>query len=371
MLADAACCRASGKALSALGETLGTAARPASATPINLPIGPHRRYDWLTLDLADVKDREESSRRHASTTSCSRPSPGALRSFLESRRVNVDVLEIRASIPVSIRTDEQRGTLGNQIALWMTELPVAERDPRRRLDKVRANTARLKESRQTLGAQVLGRRQRVDQHDAALARGTPEHALAPVQLRRHQRARPADPALPARRRAPRVLPDAGAAPEPGARRRALQLRRQALLGLHRRLGPHPRPARLRARDRRRRSASCRPPPAPTTSPLGCSSRASSARQALDRRRDDSDIARISSPALAELEVGEVEPGSDGAADERETSPATPTSAANQAPAGIDDLRRWPPSRDRARGSRSRAAARRRRRGSRVVTASPA
>ncbi len=80
---------------------------------------------------------------------------GALRTFLESRRVNVDVLDLRASIPVSIRTNEQRGTLGNQIALWMTDLPVAERDPRRRLDKVRASTARLKESRQTLGAQVL------------------------------------------------------------------------------------------------------------------------------------------------------------------------------------------------------------------------
>jgi hypothetical protein len=80
---------------------------------------------------------------------------GALRQFLEARRVNVDVLDIRASIPVSIRTAEQRGTLGNQIALWITELPVAERNPRRRLDKVRASTARLKESRQTLGAQVL------------------------------------------------------------------------------------------------------------------------------------------------------------------------------------------------------------------------
>ncbi len=140
--------------LRALGETLGAAASPASPTPINCPIGPHRRYDWLTLDLAAVK--AVKSRLGGTVNDIVLATvAGALRTFLEGRRVNVDVLEIRASIPVSIRSDEQRGTLGNQIALWVTALPVAERDPRRRLAAVRESTARLKESRQTLGAQVL------------------------------------------------------------------------------------------------------------------------------------------------------------------------------------------------------------------------
>ena len=140
--------------LRALGETLGVAARPASPTPINLPIGPHRRYDWATFDLDAIKTVKNRLGGTVNDIVLATVS-GALRTFLESRRVNVDVLDLRASIPVSIRTNEQRGTLGNQIALWITELPVAERDPRRRLDKVRANTARLKESRQTLGARVL------------------------------------------------------------------------------------------------------------------------------------------------------------------------------------------------------------------------
>ena len=142
------------ESLSALGETLGVAARPASPTPINLPIGPHRRYDWATFDLDAIKVVKNRLGGTVNDIVLATVS-GALRTFLEGRRVNVDVLDLRASIPVSIRTDEQRGTLGNQIALWITDLPVAERDPRRRLDKVRANTARLKESRQTLGARVL------------------------------------------------------------------------------------------------------------------------------------------------------------------------------------------------------------------------
>jgi diacylglycerol O-acyltransferase / wax synthase len=142
------------ESVSAIGETLGIAARPASPTPINVPIGPHRRYDWLTMDLDDVKAVKNRLGGTVNDIVLATVA-GALRSFLEGRRVNVDVLDLRASIPVSIRTDEQRGTLGNQIALWIMPLPVAERDPRRRLAKVRESTARLKSSRQTLGAQVL------------------------------------------------------------------------------------------------------------------------------------------------------------------------------------------------------------------------
>jgi WS/DGAT/MGAT family acyltransferase len=119
-----------------------------------MPIGPHRRYDWLTLDLAAVKAVKNRLGGTVNDIVLATVA-GALRSFFEGRRVNVDVLDIRASIPVSIRTETQRGTLGNQIALWMADLPVAERDARRRLQKVRENMARLKESRQTVGAQVL------------------------------------------------------------------------------------------------------------------------------------------------------------------------------------------------------------------------
>jgi WS/DGAT/MGAT family acyltransferase len=138
----------------ALGEALGAAASRASQTPLNQPIGPHRRFDWLAMDLAavkEVKNRLGGTVNDVVLTVVA----GALQRFLERRRVNVDVLDLRASVPVSLRTSDQRGTLGNQIALWMTDLPVAERDPVRRLARVRETTARLKDSRQALGAQVL------------------------------------------------------------------------------------------------------------------------------------------------------------------------------------------------------------------------
>ena len=140
--------------LEALGEALGAAASPASRTPLNQPIGPHRRFDWLAMELAEVKDVKNRLGGTVNDVVLATVA-GALQRFLERRRVNVDVLALRANVPVSLRTDDQRGTLGNQIALWMADLPVAERDPVRRLARVRETTTRLKESRQALGAQVL------------------------------------------------------------------------------------------------------------------------------------------------------------------------------------------------------------------------
>jgi len=142
------------ESVAAVGETLGAALHRTSDTPFNQPIGPHRRFDWLTMDLGAVK---EVKNRLGGTVNdvVLATVAGALRRFLERRRVNVETLEIRANVPVSLRSAEERGTLGNRIALWMTDLPVAERDPRRRLAAVRTTTARLKESKQAMGAEVL------------------------------------------------------------------------------------------------------------------------------------------------------------------------------------------------------------------------
>jgi diacylglycerol O-acyltransferase / wax synthase len=80
---------------------------------------------------------------------------GAVRRFLLQRGVDPDELRIRANVPVSVRSVDERGSLGNRIALWMTDLPVDEADPVARLERIRITTHRLKESKQALGAQVL------------------------------------------------------------------------------------------------------------------------------------------------------------------------------------------------------------------------
>ena len=64
-------------------------------------------------------------------------------------------LELRALVPVSIRTEEEHGTLGNRIAAMRGPLPVYVRDPVERLRIVQQMMGNLKQSKQALGAEVI------------------------------------------------------------------------------------------------------------------------------------------------------------------------------------------------------------------------
>jgi len=80
---------------------------------------------------------------------------GALRLFFERRGLDPDELEIRSMVPVSVRSQDERGALGNRVTQLIAPLPVKVRDPVERLLMVRETTAGLKESRQALGGEML------------------------------------------------------------------------------------------------------------------------------------------------------------------------------------------------------------------------
>jgi diacylglycerol O-acyltransferase len=69
--------------------------------------------------------------------------------------VRTEGLELRALVPVSIRTQQDRGTLGNRIAAMRGPLPVYIADPVARLRTVKVAMDGLKESKQAVGAEVL------------------------------------------------------------------------------------------------------------------------------------------------------------------------------------------------------------------------
>jgi WS/DGAT/MGAT family acyltransferase len=150
-----------GKAVDALRDTfeslaqaLGAGLSHGSRTPLNPDIGPHRRFDWTRTDLAaakEVKDRLGGTVNDVVLAVVA----GALRSFLAGRGVAVDELDFRAQVPVNIRSDEQRGKLGNRITMLFPKLPVDEPDPRRRLERVVETTSRLKSSQQGAGTELL------------------------------------------------------------------------------------------------------------------------------------------------------------------------------------------------------------------------
>ena len=137
-----------------IGEALATGLRPASATPLNINIGPHRRFDWLDMDLEAIKNIKNRLSGTVNDVVLAIAS-GALRVFLRDRGLPIGELDFRAMIPVNTRTAEQRERLGNQVTMIVGRLPLDERDPARRLARVIEMTHALKRSRQGLGVRTL------------------------------------------------------------------------------------------------------------------------------------------------------------------------------------------------------------------------
>jgi WS/DGAT/MGAT family acyltransferase len=127
----------------------------APKTPLNTEIGPNRRFDWFSQDLAGVKSVKNALGGSVNDVVLATVA-GAIRHFLaEHRDFDVDTLEFRVMAPVSVRTQDQAGDLGNQVAMWLVQLPVSEADPVGRLKRIQDETLHLKKSGQALGATTL------------------------------------------------------------------------------------------------------------------------------------------------------------------------------------------------------------------------
>jgi diacylglycerol O-acyltransferase / wax synthase len=137
-----------------IGEIAWAGLNPAPETPLNVPIGPHRRYAAVRQELSqykEVKDKLGGTVNDVVLTVVS----GALATWLRARGVRTEGLEMRALVPVSVRTKAQRNTLGNKLTVMRGPLPVYIDDPGARLRFVRAAMDGLKESKQAVGAATL------------------------------------------------------------------------------------------------------------------------------------------------------------------------------------------------------------------------
>ena len=130
----------------------GSFAAPPSS--LNLPIGPHRRFETVLADLDEVKRIKNNLGGTVNDVVLAAVS-GGLRRLLKGRGELVDDVELRAMVPVSVRADSDRGSLGNQVASVWAALPIYEPDPVQRLKIVHEEMKDLKSSGQAVGAQVL------------------------------------------------------------------------------------------------------------------------------------------------------------------------------------------------------------------------
>src|ERR671914_554644 len=141
-------------AVEGIGEVVWAGLNPAPDVPLNVEIGPHRRIRWLQSRLADFKEIKNALGGTVNDAVLAVVA-GALGRWLRTRGVRTEGLELRALVPVSIRAEDEQGTLGNRIAAMRGPLPVYIRDPVERLRTVQEAMGNLKQSKQALGAEVI------------------------------------------------------------------------------------------------------------------------------------------------------------------------------------------------------------------------
>ena len=130
---------------------VGTARPPR--TSFNGPVSPHRRFAFGSLSLDSVKALKNElgiTVNDVVVALCAT----AVRDWLIERDELPDD-PLVALIPVSVRSEEERGTYGNKVSGMVVPIPTNEADPRRRLMRTHELLKSAKERHNALPAQLL------------------------------------------------------------------------------------------------------------------------------------------------------------------------------------------------------------------------
>ena len=119
----------------------------APATPFNKAISPHRRWAFCSLPLSDVKAVKNAAGGTVNDVVMAL-SAGALRRWL----IDHDALPeapLVAAVPVSVRTEAEKGTAGNRVSTMIAPIPTHVADP---LERLHACTAAMRAAKEQHGA---------------------------------------------------------------------------------------------------------------------------------------------------------------------------------------------------------------------------
>jgi diacylglycerol O-acyltransferase len=145
-----------GRTLTGLAAMAAAGLSGAPPSPLNVRIGPHRRFTWVDADLAQFKAIKSALGGTVNDVVLAAVT-GALRAFVIRRGRDPEGMELKAMVPVSVRAETERGALGNRVAAMYAPLPVHAADPLERFRILHEAMSGLKESGQAVGAEVITR----------------------------------------------------------------------------------------------------------------------------------------------------------------------------------------------------------------------
>ncbi len=147
----------SGRTLRTVGvefpRALGRIARPTTGS-LNGPLGPHRRWMWTHADLDEIRRIRKAFGGTVNDVILAAVTAGFRRVLAERGELAGGTL-VRTLVPVSVRTGDQHGEVGNRVSGVLVNLPAGEEDPRRRLFQIRRQMNDVKRTHQAVGGEVL------------------------------------------------------------------------------------------------------------------------------------------------------------------------------------------------------------------------
>ncbi len=118
--------------------------RPVITAPFNASlVGPRRRLRFLKKSFADIREIRRALGGTINDVVLAVVTEAVSR-YLESHGENTDGQYLRVMCPVSVRTEDQAGALGNQVSAIFPVLPAWRMNARQRLNNVCAETDRIK-----------------------------------------------------------------------------------------------------------------------------------------------------------------------------------------------------------------------------------
>jgi diacylglycerol O-acyltransferase len=140
--------------LGAVGAMAWAGIMGAPDSPLNVDIGPHRRYTWVDADLRTFKATKDALGGTLNDVVLAAVSL-ALGRWLRGRGHDTEGLVLKAMVPVSVRADAERGALGNRVSAVYAPLPVELDEARTTFAAVHRAMGDLKASGQAVGASTL------------------------------------------------------------------------------------------------------------------------------------------------------------------------------------------------------------------------
>jgi diacylglycerol O-acyltransferase len=126
----------------------------APPSPFNRRVGPNRRFAMAEAPVQTFKDIKRAFKGTVNDVVLATVA-GAMYRLLRHRKEPTRDRMLRAMVPVSVRTKDERSAMGNRVSSIFVDLPVGPMGPKRRLATIAEATRHLKDSNYAVGAEFL------------------------------------------------------------------------------------------------------------------------------------------------------------------------------------------------------------------------